>query len=449
MADDKHWDVFLSYSSSDHAEVERLARRLEDDARLAVFFDRWRLVPGQGFIGALEDAMRASRSCAVFLGKEPTRPWQNQEMQAALNRAVRSSGQAGGSTFRVIPVLLPGATDPAEDELPAFLATFIGLRTWVDFRGEKGLGDSEEFARLVAGIRGTEPGRPRVPPPWLTTIRVPGLKRPTGVAADGEALFLADHEAGCVLRVEHGNVVASHAGLLKPHHLIVMGDTVIVTDTLHHALAVCDLDLTLREQKSRLGEYTLRRPHGLTSNHPDEFYLTDADHHRILRVQDGEVTAAAGRPGCQSGSDAGEFSVPCGVAASPDCVYVADTFNHRVQVLTRDLRPLSTFGRMGHGTGEFAYPVAVASWHQWILVSDEHNKRLQLWRRDGPGLPFPASCISADLCGDWLGSPFGLVFDEDGRLLVADRKDGQVLRIDLERMLERLDIATIDDRPRE
>jgi hypothetical protein len=448
MADDKHWDVFLSYSSPDLPEVERLARRLEDEAHLAVFLDRWRLVPGQGFIGALAEAIRISRSCALFLGKGEMRPWQNQEVQAALNQAVRSSGQAGTSTFRVIPVLLPGARDPAEDELPAFLATFIGLRTWVDFRGEQGLDDAEEFARLVAGIRGTEPGRPRVPPAWLTTIDVPGLRRPTGVAVDGAVLFLADHETGSVMRVEHREVVASSAGLLKPHHLVVMADTLVVTDTHHHALAFYDLDLTLREKKAQLGEYTLRRPHGLSSNYPNEFYLTDADHHRVLRVQDGEVTASAGRPGCQSGSDAGEFSIPCGVAASPDCVYVADTFNHRVQVLTRDLRAVSSFGRMGHGAGEFAYPVAVASWHQWIVVSDEHNTRLQLWRREGAGLPFTASCVSADLCGDWLGSPFGLVFDEDGRLLVADRKDGKVLRIDFEKMLERFETPTTD-RPRE
>ena len=122
-------------------------------------------------------------------------------------------------------------------------------------------------------------------------------------------------------------------------------------------------------------------------------------------------------------------------------MYVADTYNHRVQVLTRDLRFLSAFGAMGHDEGEFAYPVGVASWQQWIVVADEHNKRLQLWRRDTDEVPFTATCICSDLCPDWLGSPFGLCFDEDGVLFVADRKDAQVLRIDFARMLDDLEAA--------
>ena len=65
MADEKRWDVFLSYASPDRAEVEKIALRLDAEAHLKVFLDKWRLVPGERFIPGLQDAIRASRSCAV------------------------------------------------------------------------------------------------------------------------------------------------------------------------------------------------------------------------------------------------------------------------------------------------------------------------------------------------------------------------------------------------
>jgi sugar lactone lactonase YvrE len=439
VPDEKIYDVFLSYASPDRADVEKLALRLENEAHLKVFLDKWVLVPGEEFIPELDEAIRASRSCAVFLGPQGIRPWQSQEIQAALTRAVSVSGRSGAPAFRVIPVLLPGAPELPPEDIP----TFLSLRTWIDFRCVKGLDDEDMFLRLVAGVRGMAPPKPRTAPAWLTSIKIPEFQRPTGLAVDGQAIIVADHQAGHVVRLENGKVVRSTSGLAKPHHLIVMGDTIIVADTYHHQLSFLDLDLNLRHTKAEFGDYKLKRPHGLASNYPNEFYVTDADNHRVLRLENESVASAAGRPGPRSGIEPGEFNVPCGVAASLDCIYVADTYNHRVQVLTRDLRPLSAFGRMGHGFGEFAYPVAVATWHHWIVVADEYNKRLQLWRREGQGAPFTAACISADLCGDWLGSPFGLCFDEDGWLFVADRQDGKILRIDFEKMLaERRDAST-------
>jgi hypothetical protein len=141
------FDVFLSHNTEDKPSVEQLARRLEEE-RLTAWLDKWDLVPGDDAIDALEKALGQSRACAVFLGPAGIGPWQKEERQAALRRRVRDKN------FRVIPVLLPGATLPTRGDLPDFL---FGL-VWVDFR-TKGLQDNEEFHRLVAGIRGLPPGR--------------------------------------------------------------------------------------------------------------------------------------------------------------------------------------------------------------------------------------------------------------------------------------------------
>ena len=430
-APEKQWDVFLSYASPDRALVEKLALYLENDASVTVFLDRWCLVPGQPFIAELEQAILASRSCVVFVGENGIRPWQNREMQAALNEAVSGACESGLLAYRVIPVLLPGANEPPKEELPVFLRQ----QTWVDFRLPLGLDDPDALRRLVAGVRGKPPGKPDTAPRWLTAVNIADASHPTGLAVSGDVMFVADHDAGCLLRVEDGVVVKRHNGLAKPHHLIVLGERLIVADTNHHRLAHFDLQLEPCEGSVALQAIRMQRPHGLTTNFPGEFYVTDAENHRVLRVQHGEVVATAGRAECKSGTGPGEFSVPCGIAASLDCVVVADTFNHRIQVLGRDLRFISAFGQQGYGQGQMAYPVAVATWRDWIVVSDEYNKRLQLWRRESGNLPFEVSCVSADLLGKRLGSPFGICFDEDGALFVADRRRGGVLRIDFDRLL--------------
>lgn len=133
------YDVFLSYRRRDGDLVASIAERLRDRG-LSIFFDRWSLVPGEPFQPALERALRGSRTVVVFIGASGSGGWHEKEMRAALDR------QSSDSTFRVIPVLLPGASKPEG---------FISANTWVDF-GE--LDDHAAFEYLVSGIEGRAPG---------------------------------------------------------------------------------------------------------------------------------------------------------------------------------------------------------------------------------------------------------------------------------------------------
>jgi TIR domain-containing protein len=114
------YDVFLSHSSADKPAVEKLARKLLD-AGIRPFLDKWHLVPGRLWQVELEAGLRASRTCAIFVGAEGFGPWERQEALVALDRGAREPA------FSVIPVLLPGFRRPGE--IPAFLAQ----RTWVEF----------------------------------------------------------------------------------------------------------------------------------------------------------------------------------------------------------------------------------------------------------------------------------------------------------------------------
>src|SRR4051794_20188578 len=116
------YDVFLSHASADKPVVEHLARKLRNE-KLEPFLDKWHLVPGEPWQERMEDALRESRTCAVFIGKK-LGPWQNEEMRTALAKRVKNR------SYRVIPVLLPGGPEAGLDDL----SEFLGRLTWVDFR---------------------------------------------------------------------------------------------------------------------------------------------------------------------------------------------------------------------------------------------------------------------------------------------------------------------------
>lgn len=134
------FDVFFSYSTRDHAAVERVARALTDGG-LRVFLDRWYLTPGRPWPQALERTLDACNAVAVFIGAEGLGHWQQRERDLALDR------QARNPAFPVIPVLLT-ITDPG--------LGFLRLNTWVDLT--RGDDDADALAILAAAVRGEPPG---------------------------------------------------------------------------------------------------------------------------------------------------------------------------------------------------------------------------------------------------------------------------------------------------
>ncbi len=143
-----NFDAFLSHNSSDKPAVEELASRLEREG-FSCWLDKWHLIPGETWQPAIEEALSQSDSCVVFVGPSGFGPWQNEEMQAAINRRVHDAKRR----FRVIPVLLPGGQRRERSHLPSFLVS----ATWVEFSTT--LDDEVAFHRLKSGIRGVAPGR--------------------------------------------------------------------------------------------------------------------------------------------------------------------------------------------------------------------------------------------------------------------------------------------------
>jgi hypothetical protein len=185
------YDIFLSHNSADKAAVELIGARLRS-AGFNPFLDKkWRLIPGELFQPGLAEALDASACVAIFLWQSDSGPWHNQEMQYALNKAVRTRND-----YRVIPVVLP-SSDPSQ------IDGFLELRTWVDFR--PGLDDAQAFQRLVAGIKGVAPDSAEA---LLIFERIPAGSRAANLAeADSTRRGVTGHASAGAIRgadVGHG-----------------------------------------------------------------------------------------------------------------------------------------------------------------------------------------------------------------------------------------------------
>ena len=123
-------DVFLSYHAADRERVDAIRRSLAERG-VRAFLDRQDLVAGLPWPQALEEALQSVRAVLVFVGgataARASGLWQRREVWFALDRQAQEEGQ--GSSFPVVPVLLPGARPGAG---------FLFLNTWVDLRDAGG-----------------------------------------------------------------------------------------------------------------------------------------------------------------------------------------------------------------------------------------------------------------------------------------------------------------------
>ncbi len=171
-------------------------------------------------------------------------------------------------------------------------------------------------------------------------------------------------------------------------------------------------------------EGALNRPRGMDVAPDGTIYVADTGSHRIVHLTpEGAVVDAWGTFADINLGDApgGTFNEPWDVAVAPDgSVYVADTWNHRVQHFSADGQFLGMFGTQGQGETPEAFwgPRAVAVDGQGrVYVADTGNKRVVIFSPSGEALTvFGGPGFEP---GN-LNEPVGLALAEDGTLFVAD-----------------------------
>ena len=168
----------------------------------------------------------------------------------------------------------------------------------------------------------------------------------------------------------------------------------------------------------------MQAPRGLDISADGSIYVADSRNHRIQQyAPDGTLLNSWGSFADRMQGDApgGTFNEPWGVAVGPDgSVYVADTWNHRIQKFTADGKFITTWGDFGQAETEYAFwgprDVAVdADGH--VFVTDTGNKRVVVFDENGK---FLSSFGSAGMELGNLDEPVGIAVDKDGKVYVVD-----------------------------
>ncbi len=169
-------------------------------------------------------------------------------------------------------------------------------------------------------------------------------------------------------------------------------------------------------------------PRGVAVAPDGSLYVSDIGANRIFHFDSqGNLLGSWGQSGSSEAEPAppGAFSEPWGVAVGPDgSVYVADTWNHRVQKFTAEGEFVTAWGYFGQGEAPDAFwgprDVAVDAQGR-VFVSDTGNKRVVIF--DADGQPLSQTTAGFD-------EPVGIALSPDGALFVADTWNRRVVRLD-------------------
>ncbi len=156
----------------------------------------------------------------------------------------------------------------------------------------------------------------------------------------------------------------------------------------------------------------------------DQLLVTDTGNHRLqLMDREGNFISQVGGFGNQPG----QFNEPVGLAVAPDgSIYVADTWNGRIQRLSADLvaagewRVEAWFGQSINNKPYLAVDDAGR-----VYMTDPEGYRVLIFSPSGAYLNRFGQ-FGTDL--NSLGLPNGLAFDAGGNLWLADAGNHRVLK---------------------
>jgi hypothetical protein len=119
------------------------------------------------------------------------------------------------------------------------------------------------------------------------------------------------------------------------------------------------------------------------------------------------------------GSDLVQFQSPYGVAVdTAGDIYVADTYNHRIQKFTPAGGSLVSVGEVGSEAGQFFQPKGLCVDGDGLIYVAEGNHRVQIFNA---GLTYVTNFgSSGSAVGEFI-SPSGVQLGVAGRLVVADQ----------------------------
>lgn len=167
-------------------------------------------------------------------------------------------------------------------------------------------------------------------------------------------------------------------------------------------------------------------PFGITVNPSDgNVFVADTYNHRIQQFTS---TGQFVRQWGSFGTGAGQFQYPFGISVNPSNgnVFVADTGNNRIEQFTVTGQFVRLWGTFGTGPGQFQYPFGIATNHvtDTVYVADTYNQRIEQFTSTGQ---FVKQWGSFGTGSGMFQYPFGIAINSiDGTAIIADTGNNRI-----------------------
>ena len=211
-------------------------------------------------------------------------------------------------------------------------------------------------------------------------------------------------------RDREGNII-----VVEPHY-----------SRVNHFSPAGKLLLQWGERGTNSGQLSL--PRAVAVNSHNEIFVSEyQESERVQKFELNETGSAPRWSACfgKAGTTPGEFNRPEGLCVdAQDRLYVADSCNHRIQILSRDGKFIQTYGKAGKGLGELSYPYDIcvdAAGRQYVC--EFGNSRIQVF--DANHQPIEIIGGSGAEPGQF-SNPWGVALDSAGNLYVADSQNHRV-----------------------
>ena len=280
--------------------------------------------------------------------------------------------------------------------------------------------------------------------PFPVTVKIPfqklgtpiktisGVKKPWGVAVNqrGE-IIVAESDEGCISifnptgdKIQlFGSQSSGTSGYEKSGGIrgVAVEDNgnILVADIGNNCIRKFTSSGKFIKAVGRKGSKPLEfiNPIGIAF-HPlcKKVYIAETINHRV-QILNSDLTFSSSF-GSQ-GSDNGQFNFPWDVACdSTGNVYVADFGNHYIQIFTAGGKFLRKFGKKGSGNGELYEPSSICIDSEDVVYVTEHdNHRVSVFTNEGR---FLTSFGSQGGGPGQFNHPRGIAVDKNGMIYVSD-----------------------------
>jgi DNA-binding beta-propeller fold protein YncE len=224
---------------------------------------------------------------------------------------------------------------------------------------------------------------------WFPKRPMESFMKPVGIAVGEEGrVYISDSQAKVVhIFEQHGKQYLKSIGadeLQRPTGLTINKQTneLLVVDTLASQIVVFDADSLLIKRTIGHAGYdssALHYPTNIHASNEGSVYVTDSLNFRV-QVLSPELRFS--RHFGSAGDTPGHFSRPKGIAVDSDGnIYVVDALFDNVQIFNGQGQLLLAFGSPGHESGQFWLPSGIFIDEQdQIYIADSYNRRVQVFQ---------------------------------------------------------------------